>query len=196
MVSAPVRARCFEPFQRLEQYELPLPFCAAVNTVRLRQCQTEVRRFHCLRNRAAARHGSADVRARDRRREPGNHIRMRLGRGGLASEACVGADPSYSHSVLGVLRVRHWPTPSKQHVRGSRRVAHEYVREPLGRRRSLPWSPSRAAPGFHSYTTLARTCGVTAPARGRQRVRSQSKSNAKLRACVFCDLGLRLLGVL
>jgi hypothetical protein len=37
MVSEAIRARFFEPFQRLEQYELSLPFCAAVNTVRLRQ---------------------------------------------------------------------------------------------------------------------------------------------------------------
>jgi hypothetical protein len=72
---------------------------------------------------------------------------------------------------------------------------HEYVREPLGRRRSLQCSPSRAAPGFHSDTALARTCVFTAPAGGRL-CAQPSKSKVKLHARVFVIVGSGCWGLL
>jgi hypothetical protein len=137
----------------------------------------------------ACKHGGTEARARDRRREPVDLIRSRLGCRRLASEACVGADPS----TEGLPSTHTWYSEygtGPPHGNRADASAHECVREPLGRRRSLQCSPSRAAPGFHSDTALARTCGLTAPARGRQRVRSQrKKSNAQLRARVFVIVG-------
>ena len=52
----------------------------------------------------AGKHGGAEARARDRRREPVDLIRSRLGCCRLASEACAGADPSTEGLGLAILK--------------------------------------------------------------------------------------------
>jgi hypothetical protein len=150
----------------------------AVDVVRLelRNAARACRRDPCGR---ACKHGGTEARARDRRREPVDLIRSRLGCRRLASEACAGADasteglPSTNNRYSEFCRYGTGPA----HGNRADALAHECVQEPVGRRRSFQCSPSRAAPGFQSHTALARTCVVTAPARGRQRLPRAQPSN-------------------
>ena len=91
----------------------------------------------------ACKHGGTEARARDRRREPVDLIRSRLGCRRLASEACVGADPSTEGLPSTHNRYSEYGT-GPPHGNRADASAHECVREPLG---SAAQSPMQPEPG-------------------------------------------------
>jgi hypothetical protein len=167
-----------------------------VDVVRL-ELRDAARAGRCEPCGRACKHGGTEARVRDRHREPVDLIRSRLGCRRLASDVCAGADPS----TEGLPSTHIWHSEycecGTDPPHGNQADASTHVLKPLGRRRSLQCSPSRAAPGFHSDTALARTSGLTAPARAGtwQRVRSRAIESTVARARL-CDRGLGPQGVL